>query len=95
MATRRIPNEVIEDESEVTTSADLGFTQPEIEVDPITPLADTPGEHDGMVEVRMSETIEDFTFGNPHVHHRLERGKRYRMPLHIAIYLDSLGYVWH
>ena len=74
--------------SEVTRPSDLGFrTGPrEIEVEPVN---DPPPEVDdqGMVEVRMAETIEEFTYGNPHVSYPLEAGKRYRVPRHIAAYL--------
>jgi hypothetical protein len=90
--TRRMPTEE-EQENEVTTTADLLGTR-EIEVDAITPVAEAPGD-DGFVVIRMSETIEEFTYGNPHVKFHLERGNRYRVPRHIAGYLDSLGYVWH
>ena len=44
-----------------------------------------------MVEIRMAETIEEFTYGNPHVSFQLEAGKRYRVPRHIAAYLCDLG----
>ena len=43
----------------------------------------------------MGETIEEFTYGNPHVHYNLEEGKIYRVPADIGRYLDSLGYVYH
>ena len=43
----------------------------------------------------MNTTLEDFTYGNPYHHYKLEMGKRYRVPVHIAQYLDALGYVWH
>jgi hypothetical protein len=47
-----------------------------------------------MVEIRMAETIEEFTYGNPHMHFKLEQGKRYRVPAHIGRYLASLGKVY-
>jgi len=78
--------------SEVTRPSDLGFgrRQGEIEVEMIN---DPPPEVDaeGMVEVRMAETIEEFTYGNPHVSYKLEAGKRYRLPRHIAAYLWDMG----
>ena len=32
----------------------------------------------------MAETIEEFTWGNPHYQYRLEEGKRYRVPVEVA-----------
>jgi hypothetical protein len=43
----------------------------------------------------MAETIEEFTYGNPHKHYKLEAGKRYRLPVDVARYLNSLGYLYH
>lgn len=84
--------------SEVTRPSDLGFVtnQPrhrEIEVEP---LEDKPADVDasGFVEIRMAETIEEFTWGNPHYQYRLEEGKRYRVPREVASYLYRLGYVY-
>jgi hypothetical protein len=81
--------------SEVTRPSDLGFgpKHQEIEVDPIREL---PPEDDGsgFVEIRMAETIEEFTYGNPHINFKLEAGKRYRVPAHIGRYLASLGKVY-
>ena len=78
--------------SEVTRPADLGFggQRREIVVDRVVEQPAVVGE-DGMVEIRMAETIEEFTYGNPHVSYRLEAGKRYRVPRHIAAYLWDLG----
>jgi len=80
--------------SEVTRSSDLGFgkRQQEIEVEPLHDLP--PEVHDGMMEIRMAETIEEFTYGNPHYTVRLEEGKRYRVPAHIGQYLIGLGKVY-
>ena len=39
----------------------------------------------------MARTIDEFTYGNPHAFHKLEEGKVYRMPIHIAVYLRNLG----
>jgi hypothetical protein len=85
--------------SEVTRPSDLGFqtNQPrhrEIEVEP---LEDKPVAVDsqGYVEVRMADTIEEFTYGNPHYTYRLEQGKRYRIPVEVARYLNNLGYIYH
>jgi len=82
--------------SEVTRPSDLGFPSaqpPEIEVEPVRdPVAPTgyyaPGT---LVEIRMAETIEEFTYGNPHRHWPLEAGRRYRVPVEIANYLYHLG----
>ena len=81
--------------SEVTRPSDLGFgARREIEVEPIN--EPPPRVHDdGTVEVRMAETIDEFTYGNPHVSYKLEAGKFYRMPANIARYLDSLGKIYH
>ena len=83
--------------SEVTRPSDLGFgPRPtmEIEVDPIQEPPPLPDEN-GMVEIRMAVTIEEFTYGNPHMFYRLEEGKRYRVPLYIAQYLSGLGKLYH
>lgn len=79
-----------ETENEVTTPEDLGFHR-EIEVDPIQPLPEINPDPLGTVEVRMAVTIEEFTYGNPHAHYKLEEGKRYRMPVDLARYLWGLG----
>jgi hypothetical protein len=77
--------------SEVTKPSDLGFnTRREIEVQPVEPPPVVVDEQ-GMVEIRMAETIEEFTYGNPHMHYKLEAGKRYRVPTHIAAYLYDMG----
>ena len=88
-----------EEESEVTRPSDLGFPSAqhdpreiEIEVEPVAPTRPVV-DHDGYVEIRMSQTIEEFTYGNPHVHWKLEAGRRYRVPRHIAAYLWDLGYL--
>lgn len=83
------------EESQATSPSSLGFVQPrEIEVEA---LPDRPRriESDGMVEVRMARTIEEFTYGNPHVHYELEAGKRYRLPVYVAQYLDGLEALHH
>ena len=83
------------EEDEVTRSSDLGFgPSREIEVDPIQEAPPTPDDQ-GFVIIRMGETIEEFTYGNPHRMYRLEMGKRYRVPVHIAQYLDALGKLYH
>ena len=81
--------------SEVTRPSDLGFGQRrgqrrEIVVETLREPPVDVGP-DGMVEIRMAETIEEFTYGNPHVSFRLEAGKRYRVPRHVAAYLWDLG----
>ena len=48
-------------------------------------------DDDGTVVVRMAETIEEFTHGNPHYSTKLEAGKQYRMPVDIARYLPHIG----
>jgi hypothetical protein len=86
------------EENEVTRPSDLGFgpkpVSREIEVESIQ---EAPPQVDdsGFVVIRMSQTIEEFTYGNPHMMYRLEEGKRYRVPVHIAQYLNALGYVYH
>jgi hypothetical protein len=80
------------EENEITTSS---LMRPrEIEVDPIQEPQPVPASN-GYAVIRMNTTLEDFTYGNPHMHMRLEEGHRYRVPVHIAQYLDGLGYVWH
>lgn len=95
--------EVDQEESQVTRPSDLGFPQAtnpgpvpvhrEIEVESIDPPT-APPDTSGMVEVRMAETIEEFTYGNPHYTYRLEAGKRYRIPVDVARYLLGLGYIY-
>lgn len=77
------------EENEVTRPSDLGFGQREIVVDSIQEQAAPPDES-GFVVVRMAVTVEEFTYGNPHITYHLEAGKRYRMPVDIARYLWSL-----
>jgi hypothetical protein len=83
------------EEDEVTTPESLGFKRSrEIEVERVQAQPEVPDD-DGYVQIRMSQTIEEFTFGNPHVHYHLQEGKIYRVPAGIGRYLDSLGYVYH
>lgn len=80
--------------SQVTRPSDLGFGKArEVVVEPLQELPPVPS-HDGWMEVRMSETIEEFTYGNPHYMVKLEQGKRYRVPVHIGRYLIDLGKVY-
>lgn len=93
MAGRQNPQEPEPEENEVTRPSDLGFPRAEIEVQAVRQqLREDP---DGSVQVRMAETIDEFTYGNPHVSYKLEAGKFYRMPAPIARYLDSLGKIYH
>ena len=98
--------EVEEEENQVTRPSDLGFPENpqktarprrpdprEIEVEALEPAKVSP--NDTTVEVRMAETIEEFTYGNPHRTFRLEEGKRYRLPVEVARYLNALGYIYH
>lgn len=82
------------EEDEVTRPADLGFGHREIEVEQVQ-VQPQVADNDGYVQIRMGRTIEEFTYGNPHVHYHLEEGKIYRVPDYIARYLDSLGAVYH
>ena len=86
--------EQLEEENEVTTPESLGFQRGrEIEVERVR--EQQVPDDDGYVQIRMNKTIEEFTYGNPHVHYELREGKIYRVPAHIGRYLDSLGYVYH
>lgn len=89
------PQQLEEEQNEVTTPEDLGFKRSkEIEVErvQVTPQV---ADDDGYVQIRMAETVEEFTYGNPHAHYHLEEGRIYRVPLYIGQYLDSLGKVYH
>jgi hypothetical protein len=81
------------EQDEVTRPEDLGFTRT-IEVERVQVQPQVP-DQDGFVQIRMGRTIEEFTYGNPHVHYHLEEGKIYRVPAMIGRYLDSLGAVYH
>lgn len=78
--------------SEVTGPSNLGFRtdRREIEIEAINDPPPVVGE-DGLVEIRMAETIDEFTYGNPHVSYKFEAGKRYRVPRFIAAYLWDIG----
>jgi hypothetical protein len=97
MAARTTPREVQvdldpdmdPDLSEVTSSADLGFSAREVVVEPVAPP--TAVDQSGRVQIRMARTIEEFTYGNPHQHSKLEEGKLYLMPVDIARYLWGIG----
>jgi hypothetical protein len=79
--------------SQVTRPSDLGFGKArEIEVEPLQELPQQVVN--GFMDIRMAETIEEFTYGNPHYMVRLEQGKRYRVPAHIGQYLISIGKVY-
>ncbi len=83
---------------EVTGPESLGFVRrpPQVEIE-VERLQDERPQVDpnGMVEIRMARTIEEFTYGNPHNSYRLEAGKRYRLPLYVAEYLDGLEALHH
>lgn len=81
--------EVEVEHDEVTRPSDLGFGTKEIEVEPVELPRDP--DQTGKVQIRMARTIEEFTYGNPHVHFPLEEGKLYQVPLHVAQYLHGLG----
>lgn len=81
------------EENQVTRPEDLGFRR-EIEVERVQVQPQVPDDQ-GFVQIRMARTIEEFTYGNPHVHYHLEEGKIYRVPAGIGRYLDSLGAVYH
>ena len=68
----------------------------EVEIE-VERVYDEPVQVDpnGMVEIRMARTIDEFTYGNPHNSYRLEAGKRYRLPLYVAQYLDDLEALHH
>ena len=87
------PEQLEEEQDEVTRPEDLGFHR-EIEVERVQVRPQQP-DNDGMVQIRMGRTIEEFTYGNPHVHYHLEEGKIYRVPVGIGTYLDSIGAVYH
>jgi hypothetical protein len=82
------------EENEVTRPSDLGFGGRTIEVERVQVQPQVPDD-DGYVQIRMGRTIEEFTYGNPHVHYHLEEGKIYRVQVGIGRYLDSLGAVYH
>lgn len=82
-----------EEENQVTRPEDLGFRR-EIEVERVQVQPQVPDDN-GFVQIRMGRTIEEFTYGNPHVHYHLEEGKIYRLPAEIARYLNTLGAVYH
>jgi hypothetical protein len=89
-----IPEDLDPTKSQVTRPSDLGFGKArEIEVQSLQELPPQVTE-DGMMEIRMAETIEEFTFGNPHIMVKLEEGKRYRVPVHVAQYLIGIGKVY-
>lgn len=82
-----------EEENEVTRPEDLGFRR-EIEVERVQ-VRPQEADDQGFVQIRMGRTIEEFTYGNPHVHYHLEEGKIYRVPVAIGNYLNSIGAVYH
>ena len=98
--------EVETEEDEVTRPSSLGFPKNdpnsrtpdgipihrEIEVEALAPRPQDM--QDGLVEIRMAETIEEFTYGNPHRVYRLEANRRYKLPVDVARYLYKLGYTY-
>jgi hypothetical protein len=77
------------DTSEVTRPSDLGFGPREVVVEPVAPPSTV--DQSGRVQIRMGRTIDEFTYGNPHVHYKLEEGKIYQLPVEIARYLHGIG----
>jgi hypothetical protein len=98
--------EIEQEEDGVTRPSSLGFPKDdpnartpdgipihrEIEVEALDPRPAIG--NDGMVDIRMAETIEEFTYGNPHQKYRLEANRRYRLPVDVARYLYKLGYTY-
>ena len=66
----------------------------EIEAEPVARFK-LRVDPNGMTEVRMAREIEEFTYGDPKHSVHLEAGKRYRMPFHVAQYLDGLEAIHH
>jgi len=77
------------DTSEVTRPSDLGFATKEVVVEPVA--MPTQVDQSGRVQIRMARTIDEFTYGNPHIHYKLEEGKIYQLPVDIARYLHGIG----
>jgi hypothetical protein len=77
------------DNSEVTRPSDLGFAAKEVVVEPVA--MPTAVDSSGRVQIRMGRTIDEFTYGNPHIHYKLEEGKIYQLPVAIARYLHGIG----
>ena len=80
------------EENEVTRPSDLGFgaARREVEVEPVNVPAPR-SDDEGYTVIRMAVTIEEFTYGNQRGPVELKAGKMYRVPIHIAEYLYSLG----
>ena len=102
MVTRRATEEVETDDELETEPDEQTLTtinnimgRREIVVDDIEEVAPSPPDHQGMVVIRMNETLDAFTYGDPKKPLKMEYGKQYRVPAEIANYLDGLGYVWH
>ncbi len=94
MAPRTTQQQEEPEQDEITTPESLGFQRGrEIEVERVE-TRPAPDEN-GYVQIRMGRTIEEFTYGNPHVSYHLQEGKIYRLPVFIAEYLDSLGAIYH
>ena len=50
-----------------------------------------------MVDIRVHYDIEDMTYGVSNgapANHTFKAGRTYRVPLHLAQYLEGLGYIW-
>lgn len=78
-----------------TTASVLGLRTSEIEVERVPEAGPPRSDPNGFAVIRMNETLEDFTYGNQTQGVRLIQGRQYRVPVHIAQYLDGLGYVYH
>lgn len=64
-----------------------GAPAPQI-IDAGVEVADSP-----TVVIRVNTTLEQVTIGAGN-HYDFEEGKQYRVPRHVAEYLDGMGYVW-
>ena len=99
MATQKATEEVeidqeADEDSGLTTLHNI-MGRREVVVDDIEEVTPEPVTREGMVIIRMNETLDAFTFGDPKKPMKMEYGKQYRVPAEIANYLDGLGYVWH
>ena len=46
-----------------------------------------------MVVIRTITDVEDMTYGVGN-HYTFKAGVKYRVPAHLAVYLEQLGYIW-
>lgn len=84
----------VELEGEVGTLSQV-FSPAEVEVDEV--IVQSPAPKERLVEIRVNEDIDQMSHvaGGRREVYSFEVGRKYKVPVYIALELEALGKVWH